>query len=134
MSASLLDQIKDIQHNLDHLVDQFNHLNSYAQDVSVGFVDERVVLLIVFILSCFLGYFVVWRVKGSLHSPLMSITNAISSVIILGALPFCATSIVGFFATVLCAINIFGGFSMTKRMVDLFSKEPASKGVSVHDK
>jgi NAD/NADP transhydrogenase alpha subunit len=134
MSTSLLSQVKDIQKNLDYLVDQFKELNSYVQDESVGVMDERVVLFIVFILSCFLGYFVVWRVKGSLHSPLMSMTNAISSVIIVGALPFCATSVVGFLTTVLCAINIFGGFFMTKRMVDLFSKKSTSKGFFSHDK
>ncbi len=84
--------------------------------------------LTVFVLACFVGYYVVWRVTPALHSPLMAITNAISSVIIVGALiaagPEATTfsSILGFLAVVLASINIFGGFIVTRRMLHMFKK------------
>jgi NAD(P) transhydrogenase subunit alpha len=85
--------------------------------------------LTVFILACFVGYYVVWRVTPALHSPLMGITNAISSVIIVGAIiaagPVEVTSskIMGFFAVLLASINIFGGFIVTRRMLAMFKKK-----------
>ena len=84
--------------------------------------------LTVFVLACFVGYYVVWRVTPALHSPLMAITNAISSVIIVGALiaagPAESTfsSLMGFCAVVLASINIFGGFIVTRRMLSMFKK------------
>jgi NAD(P) transhydrogenase subunit alpha len=85
--------------------------------------------LTVFILACFVGYYVVWRVTPALHSPLMAITNAISSVIIVGALiaagpeVFNFSSLMGFFAVILASINIFGGFIVTQRMLAMFKKK-----------
>ncbi len=85
--------------------------------------------LTVFILACFVGYYVVWRVTPALHSPLMGITNAISSVIIVGALiaagpvEFTTSKIMGFFAVILASINIFGGFIVTRRMLQMFKKK-----------
>ncbi|MBP6986120.1 MAG: NAD(P) transhydrogenase subunit alpha [Alphaproteobacteria bacterium] len=85
--------------------------------------------LIVFVLACFVGYYVVWRVTPALHSPLMAVTNAISSVIIVGAiiaagLPLMGISkVLGFFAVILASINIFGGFMVTKRMLEMFKKK-----------
>ncbi len=85
--------------------------------------------LTVFVLACFVGYYVVWRVTPALHSPLMAITNAISSVIIVGALiaagPIDLTfsKIMGFLAVILAAINIFGGFIVTRRMLQMFRKK-----------
>lgn len=82
----------------------------------------------VFILSCFVGYYVVWRVTPALHSPLMAVTNAISSVIIVGALMAAGMSemtpskIFGFMAVALASINIFGGFVVTGRMLHMFSQ------------
>ena len=84
--------------------------------------------LSVFVLSCFVGYYVVWRVTPALHSPLMAITNAISSVIIVGALIAAGpaemnfSSLMGFVAVVLASINIFGGFIVTRRMLSMFKK------------
>jgi len=81
-------------------------------------------------LACFVGYYVVWRVTPALHSPLMGVTNAISSVIIVGALiaagggegsAFAKT--MGFFAVLLASINIFGGFIVTQRMLQMFKKK-----------
>ena len=85
--------------------------------------------LTVFILACFIGYYVVWRVTPALHSPLMGLTNAISSVIIVGAIIAAGpaeinfSSLMGFFAVVLASINIFGGFIVTRRMLEMFKKK-----------
>ncbi|NCO02683.1 MAG: NAD(P) transhydrogenase subunit alpha [Alphaproteobacteria bacterium] len=87
--------------------------------------------LTVFILACFVGYYVVWRVTPALHSPLMGVTNAISSVIIVGALVAAGpmdmsfSKFMGFLAVILASINIFGGFIVTKRMLHMFSKKKA---------
>lgn len=88
-----------------------------------------VVGLTVFVLACFVGYYVVWRVTPALHSPLMAVTNAISSVIIVGALIAVGLSSdaiskgMGFLAIVLASVNIFGGFIVTQRMLAMFSKK-----------
>jgi NAD(P) transhydrogenase subunit alpha len=85
--------------------------------------------LTVFVLACFVGYYVVWRVTPALHSPLMGITNAISSVIIVGALIAAGpiemnfSKLMGFFAVILASINIFGGFIVTQRMLHMFKKK-----------
>lgn len=85
--------------------------------------------LTVFILACFVGYYVVWKVTPALHSPLMSVTNAISSVVIVGAIlaatpeEFGVASVFGFIGIVLASINIFGGFVITQRMLSMFKKK-----------
>lgn len=85
--------------------------------------------LTVFVLACFVGYYVVWRVTPALHSPLMGITNAISSVIIVGAIiaagpsEWSFSTLMGFIAVILAAINIFGGFIVTRRMLNMFKKK-----------
>ena len=87
-------------------------------------------LLTVFALACFIGYYVVWSVTPALHSPLMSVTNAISSVIIVGALIAVGpiepsfSKLMGFIAVVLASVNIFGGFIVTQRMLLMFKKRP----------
>jgi NAD(P) transhydrogenase subunit alpha len=83
----------------------------------------------VFVLACFVGYYVVWKVTPALHAPLMSVTNAISSVIIIGAVFVAAgyssasSKIFGVIAIFLTAINIFGGFAVTDRMLNMFRKK-----------
>jgi NAD(P) transhydrogenase subunit alpha len=85
--------------------------------------------LTVFVLACFVGYYVVWRVTPALHSPLMAVTNAVSSVIIVGALlaagpvTFTISKALGLAAVVLAAINIFGGFIVTQRMLAMYRKK-----------
>jgi NAD(P) transhydrogenase subunit alpha len=85
--------------------------------------------LTVFVLAVFVGYYVVWRVTPALHSPLMSVTNAVSSVIIVGALIAAGPSnmsfakIMGFVAVTLAAVNIFGGFIVTQRMLQMFQRK-----------
>ncbi len=92
-------------------------------------VDFFLTGLIIFVLACFVGYHVVWRVTPALHSPLMSITNAISSVIVVGALIAVGASAIGiskwlgFFAVLLASVNIFGGFIVTRRMLHMFKKK-----------
>ena len=90
--------------------------------------DIFMIGLTVFMLACFVGYYVVWSVNPSLHSPLMGVTNAISSVIIIGALLASGTlendisKIFGLIAVFLASINIFGGFIVTYRMLSMFKK------------
>lgn len=85
--------------------------------------------LTVFILAVFVGYYVVWKVTPALHSPLMSVTNAISSVIVVGAVLAAGsaqeplTQFFGFVAVVMASINIFGGFMVTRRMLEMFNKK-----------
>ena len=88
-----------------------------------------VFLFTVFVLACFVGYYVVWRVTLALHSPLMAVTNGISSVIIVGALiaagpaDFSFSQIMGFVGVTLASVNIFGGFLVTYRMLSMFKKK-----------
>ena len=94
-----------------------------------GNIDPFIFGFTVLILACFVGYFVVWGVSPALHSPLMSVTNAISSVIIVGALIASGPSeanfaqVMGFCAVVLASVNIFGGFIITQRMLSMFKKK-----------
>lgn len=94
-----------------------------------GAIEPFVFLLAIFLMACFVGYYVVWSVTPALHSPLMAVTNAISSVIIVGAIlgagladsGFAAT--VGWIAVVLASVNIFGGFLVAQRMLSMFKKK-----------
>jgi NAD(P) transhydrogenase subunit alpha len=92
-----------------------------------GAIDPFVFRLSIFVLAIFVGYYVVWSVTPALHTPLMSVTNAISSVIIVGALiatgaESWAATLFGFIAAALAAVNIFGGFAVTERMLAMFKK------------
>lgn len=94
-----------------------------------GSSDPFIFLFTVFVLAVFVGFYVVWRVTPALHSPLMSVTNAISSVIIVGALVAAGptdlsfSKILGFLAVTLASVNIFGGFIVTQRMLSMFKKK-----------
>ena len=100
-------------------------------------IDPFIFRLSIFILSIFVGYYVVWSVTPSLHTPLMSVTNAISSVIIVGAIiaalsgseghVFSSSSLYGFLAITLAAVNIFGGFLVTQRMLAMYKKKNKKK-------
>jgi NAD(P) transhydrogenase subunit alpha len=91
--------------------------------------DSFLSLFTVFVLACFIGFYVVWSVTPALHSPLMSVTNAISSVIIVGGLLAAGpaemdfSKVMGFMAVTLASINIFGGFIVTNRMLAMFKKK-----------
>ena len=100
-------------------------------------IDPFIFRLSIFVLSIFVGYYVVWSVTPSLHTPLMSVTNAISSVIIVGAIiaagnlssdvGFKLSNMFGFVALFLAAINIFGGFLVTQRMLQMYKKRKKIK-------
>ena len=100
-------------------------------------IDPIIFRLSIFVLSIFVGYYVVWSVTPSLHTPLMSVTNAISSVIIVGGIiaaanlssnvGFQLSNIFGFVAILLAAINIFGGFLVTQRMLRMYKKRKKIK-------
>jgi NAD(P) transhydrogenase subunit alpha len=92
-------------------------------------IEPFLFLLSIFLLACFVGYYVVWNVTPALHSPLMGVTNAISSVIVVGALLAVGLAddplarIFGFLAVLLASVNIFGGFIVTQRMLSMFRKK-----------
>ena len=94
-----------------------------------GSTDPFLFLFTVFVLAVFVGFYVVWSVTPALHSPLMSVTNAISSVIIVGALiaagpaDLSFSKVMGFLAVALASVNIFGGFIVTQRMLAMFKKK-----------
>ena len=117
------------------LADSANHLAAHAQTLIAGAnavgpaIEPFVFLFSVFLMACFVGYYVVWNVTPALHSPLMSVTNAISSVIVVGAM--LATGLgtnywamgFGFIAVTLASVNIFGGFLVTQRMLSMFRRK-----------
>ena len=100
-------------------------------------IDPFIFRLSIFVLSIFVGYYVVWSVTPSLHTPLMSVTNAISSVIIVGAIiaasniatdvSFELSNIFGIIAILIAAVNIFGGFLVTQRMLQMYQKKKRKK-------
>ena len=104
---------------------------------SDGGVDPSIYRLMVFVMAIFVGYYVVWSVTPSLHTPLMSVTNAISSVIVVGALLAVGVEaimagstlakIFGFLALVMASVNIFGGFLVTSRMLAMYKKKDGKK-------
>ena len=95
----------------------------------MDFADPFVFRITIFVLAVFVGYYVVWSVTPALHAPLMAVTNAISSVIIVGALiavgpaELNLAKVLGFVAVTLAAVNIFGGFTVTRRMLAMFRKK-----------
>jgi NAD(P) transhydrogenase subunit alpha len=105
-----------------------------AETASSG--DPFIFMFTVFVLSIFIGFYVVWSVTPALHSPLMSVTNAVSSVIIVGALIAAGpadmgfSKIMGFIAVILASVNIFGGFIVTNRMLAMFKKKQKKVEVS----
>ena len=103
-----------------------------AHAATGGIVDPFVFRLAIFVLAIFIGYYVVWSVTPALHTPLMSVTNAVSSVIVVGALlsvgvgageGSTVAQIFGFVALVLASVNIFGGFLVTERMLSMYKKK-----------
>jgi len=128
-AAKLATQAQDLATSMKGVAQQITDLSAQGTlalpDGHMPFVS----LLTIFALACFVGYYVVWRVTPALHSPLMAVTNAISSVIIVGAMlaTGLATSpwamLFGFIAVTLASVNIFGGFMVTQRMLSMFKKK-----------
>ena len=131
-NKNLTESATDLANQAKELSDQAASIAIQASEaVTASTHDSSFFLfgLTVFVLACFVGYYVVWRVTPALHSPLMGITNAISSVIIVGALiaagpaEMSFSKIMGFLAVILASINIFGGFIVTQRMLHMFKKK-----------
>ena len=133
MDQTLSDQATTLAKNAQHLSQNLDllagQLTLQAHLAGHSGISPFVFFLTVFVLACFVGYYVVWRVTPALHSPLMSVTNAISSVIIVGALIAAGPSslsfskFMGFIAVTLASVNIFGGFLVTQRMLAMFKKK-----------
>jgi NAD(P) transhydrogenase subunit alpha len=129
--ASLAEKAVELAQQAKELADEAVSLANLAP--VAGDHQPFVVLFTVFVLACFVGYHVVWRVTPALHSPLMAVTNAISSVIIVGAMIAAGTGglsfseTMGIVAIVLASVNIFGGFLVTYRMLSMFKKKQKLK-------
>jgi len=132
-SQSFIERATDVANQARSLSDSVASLASEASRLAVETgghvgISPLVIGLTVFVLAVFVGYHVVWRVTPALHSPLMAVTNAISSVIIVGALiaagpaEFGFSEVMGFLAVTLASVNIFGGFIVTQRMLQMFKK------------
>ncbi len=122
------DQAHDIANRAADLAHQLDSFTSTVAPIPAA-ADPFIFLLTIFLLACFVGYYVVWNVTPALHSPLMAVTNGISSVIIVGAMLATGLShgllphIFGFIAVTLASVNIFGGFLVTQRMLSMFKSK-----------
>ncbi|MFZ5781137.1 MAG: NAD(P) transhydrogenase subunit alpha [Pseudomonadota bacterium] len=132
-AAKLAVQAQDLATSLKSMAQQITDAAAQGTAAMPDLHMPFVSLLTIFALACFVGYYVVWRVTPALHSPLMAVTNAVSSVIIVGALLAAglkglgAAQFFGAIAVVLAAVNIFGGFIVTHRMLSMFKKKPGRK-------
>jgi H+-translocating NAD(P) transhydrogenase subunit alpha len=134
MREHVLEQIEKLNEKAATLTNELGTLSDTLSSMPEGMGHMPFVYsLTIFMLACFVGYYVVWKVTPALHSPLMGVTNAISSVIIVGALLAAGSEInhsgsrvFGFLAVLLASINIFGGFIVTQRMLSMFRKKGES--------
>ena len=126
-------EVKDLIESAKKISEQANDLAGNLSEITVqtatttavhgGAVDPFIFGVAVFILACFVGYYVVWSVTPALHTPLMSVTNAISGIIVVGAIIAVGPEIMGistwfgFIAVIIASVNIFGGFVVTQRML-----------------
>ena len=126
-AQGLAEQAETLAQNAEVLAAQVGQLAMQAQAAGGG--NEFWYLFTIFVLAVFVGFYVVWSVTPALHSHLMAVTNAVSSVIIVGALiatgpeAFTASKVLGFFAVILASVNILGGFIVTQRMLAMFKKK-----------
>jgi NAD(P) transhydrogenase subunit alpha len=127
---------RDLSGMVQSLADQAGSIGNLAAAASGNAIDPFIFELAIFVLAVFVGYFVVWAVTPALHTPLMSVTNAISSVIVVGALLAVGVDATkgvddgtglarwfGFAALILASVNIFGGFLVTQRMLAMYKKK-----------
>ena len=127
--SEISNQLENLSYKAQAIADQANQLASTVVETSGGHSDFLIFGITVLVLACFVGYYVVWSVTPALHSPLMGVTNAISSVIIVGALLAAGTidstisKYFGLFAVGLASVNIFVGFVVTNRMLSMFKKK-----------
>ena len=141
---SAIDQLREAAEQASEAASNFARIASEMADggaldaaghgaAAMTGIDPFMFRLAIFALACFIGYYVVWSVTPALHTPLMSVTNAISSVIVVGALiavgadldagGTTATRIFGFLGLILASVNIFGGFLVTERMLAMYKKK-----------
>ncbi|MES2214710.1 MAG: NAD(P) transhydrogenase subunit alpha [Pseudomonadota bacterium] len=125
----IMQKANEISTNSQSLVDRLKDLIMSEPVTHTGaHIDPLVFAITIFTLACFIGYYVVWKVTPALHTPLMSVTNAISGVVVIGSMLAASfdtwnlASIIGLAAVFLASVNIFGGFIVTKRMLGMFSK------------
>ncbi len=118
---------QDLAQQAAELAEEVNAMHLQLQQQNG--IDPFIFGLTVFVLACFVGYYVVWKVTPALHTPLMAVTNAISGIIIVGAIialgpeGYGFSHLAGFIAVVIASINIFGGFVVTHRMLAMFQKK-----------
>jgi NAD/NADP transhydrogenase alpha subunit len=135
-SATIVEQAAKLANQAAELAEQAGQLATGAAQLAMpdataaaGGHGGFLALFTVFVLAVFVGFYVVWSVTPALHSPLMAVTNAISSVIIVGGLlaagpaHFDFSKVMGFLAVILASVNIFGGFIVTNRMLAMFKKK-----------
>jgi len=131
--------MSDLSRDAGTLAERLNALATEAQALAAAVeraaapaaaaADPFLMLLTIFLMACFVGYYVVWNVTPALHSPLMGVTNAISSVIVVGGVlalglaESAAAQAFGFLAVLLASVNIFGGFLVTRRMLSMFKRK-----------
>ena len=127
--SEISNQLENLSFKAQQIADQANDLALAVAETSGGHSDFLIFGITVLVLACFVGYYVVWSVTPALHSPLMGVTNAISSVIIVGALLASGpiesniSKYFGLVAVGLASVNIFGGFVVTNRMLSMFKKK-----------
>ena len=131
--ATIQDQASKVATNASKLLEEAEKLANQTTQLSdptaVAVSMDFLSLFTIFVLACFVGFYVVWSVTPALHSPLMAVTNAISSVIIVGGLLAAGpvdldfSTVLGFGAVTLASVNIFGGFIVTQRMLAMFKKK-----------
>ena len=126
--SQLAEQASSLADRAHELAENARQFATAAGPVAEA-VEPFVFLFAVFLMACFVGYYVVWNVTPALHSPLMGVTNAISSVIVVGAMLATGLAVsgwamgFGFIAVTLASVNIFGGFVVTQRMLQMFKKK-----------
>lgn len=128
MNPELANQAQSIADSATDLATKLHSASAVITPVAAA-AEPFIFLLTIFLLACFVGYYVVWNVTPALHSPLMAVTNGISSVIIVGAMLATGLShgfwphLFGFIAVTLASVNIFGGFLVTQRMLSMFKSK-----------
>lgn len=137
ISKSITERVTEAANCIGDTISGQNDVCTKIIEVTHTGVDPFIYAITVFVLACFVGYYVVWKVTPALHTPLMAVTNAISSIIIVGAILAAGsteinssslsdssiTSILSFIAVVIASINIFGGFIVTHRMLSMFKQK-----------
>jgi NAD(P) transhydrogenase subunit alpha len=127
--AIIAKQAQQVSDEAYKLSEKINELMVMPTSGGATSIDPFIFALTIFVLSCFIGYYVVWKVTPSLHTPLMAVTNAISGIIIIGAMiavgpeGFGFSQFLGLVAVIIASINIFGGFIVTNRMLEMFKKK-----------